>query len=241
MLDPWEILRKSVLSTAQIRNVDRRAIEHFGMNSLVLMENAARNCADWIEIKFQNRPSTVVLCGSGNNGGDGVAITRLLRSKGWPVECYVVGPEEKLSNDNRANCKILKAGNNLGLHLVDSESWQQALPAIGSAELVVDAMLGTGSRGTPRSPFVEWIEAANCINASRVAIDIPTGVDAETGESSETYFKTDHTLTFVARKPGMMRHNSLQMFGQIEVFAIGICEAQILELLRENGLKTPAD
>ncbi len=231
--NPWEILRKHVLSTAQIRDVDRRAVEHFGMNSLVLMENAAVNCCKWLVERFPNGPKTVILCGSGNNGGDGVVITRQLRSVGWPIECFVLGPMEKLSHDNRANCLILLASENSGLTIVRSDQVEKVVEAISGAEMIIDAMLGTGANGAPRSPMCEWIQAANKTNATRIAIDVPTGVDGETGRVSSVQFNADYTLTFVARKPAMA--SSEKKFGQIEVLPIGICEAQIEELLKTCG------
>ncbi|MFO0942599.1 MAG: NAD(P)H-hydrate epimerase [Pirellulales bacterium] len=232
MRNPWEILRKQVLSTAQIRDIDRRAVEHFGMNSLVLMENAAGNCARWLMERFSERPKTVILCGSGNNGGDGVVIARHLRCVGWPVCCFVLGPMEKLSDDNRSNCKILLASGNSGLTLVQPNEYQLVIESITSAELIIDAMLGTGATGVPRSPMSEWIQAANDTKAARVAIDVPTGVDAESGDVNSIYFIADYTLTFVARKPAMATSDFWKKFGQIEVLPIGICEAQIEELLK---------
>lgn len=224
-----------VLSTAVIRNVDQRAIEHFGMESLVLMENAASNCARWIVDHFPNQPTTVILCGSGNNGGDGVVLARHLGTLGWPCVCLVQGPLEKLSNDNLNNCQILMNGNCTALRILDATSWHQAIPHISSAELIIDAMLGTGAKGNPREPLASWIAAANQSSAAKVAIDIPTGIDADSGETGEISFKTEHTLTFVARKPSMVLPDAAEKFGTIEVLPIGISAAQIEELISEHG------
>ncbi len=223
-----------VLSTVAIRNVDRRAIEHFGMDSLVLMENAASNCARWIVDHFPNRPATVILCGSGNNGGDGVVLARHLATLGWPCVCFVQGPLEKLTSDNLHNCQILLKGNCTALRILDSTSWNQAIPDIASAELIIDAMLGTGAKGNPREPLASWIAAANQSHAAKLAIDIPTGIDADSGATGQLFFKTQYTLTFVARKPSMALLDATEKFGAIEVLPIGISAAQIEELISEN-------
>lgn len=223
-----------VLSTATIRNVDRRAIEHFGMESLVLMENAASNCARWLVDHFPNQPTTVILCGSGNNGGDGVVLARHLTTLGWPCVCFVQGPLEKLSSDNLRNCQILLNGNGTSLRILDAASWQQAIPHIADADLIIDAMLGTGAKGNPREPLASWIAAANQSPAAKVAIDIPTGIDSDSGETGQPFFKTQHTLTFVARKPSMVLPDAAGKFGAIEVLPIGISAAQIEELITEN-------
>lgn len=224
-----------MLSTAAIRNVDQRAIQYFGMESLVLMENAASNCARWIVDRFPNRPTTVILCGSGNNGGDGVVLARHLGTLGWPCVCFVQGPLEKLSRDNLRNCQILLNGNCTSLRILDATAWPEAIPHIADAELIIDAMLGTGAKGTPREPLAAWIAAANQSSAAKVAIDIPTGIDADSGETGQLFFKTHHTLTFVARKPSMVLPDAAGKFGSIEVLPIGISAAQIEELINEHG------
>lgn len=226
----WEQLRRKVLSTAATREIDRRAIEEFGMNSLVLMENAALNCMNSIRQRYPNRPRTVVLCGSGNNGGDGIAIARHLRTHGWACNCFVLGGLEKLSADARANAQIL-ARPGSGLQLLDSHLFTAALPSIRDAQLIVDAMLGTGASGNPRPPYAAWIEAANSSYAARIAIDIPTGVHADTGEVSQPYFRADATLTLVALKPAMIVPHANALFGDIEVLPIGIPEQLISELI----------
>jgi NAD(P)H-hydrate epimerase len=228
----WEILRRKVLPTAAIRDIDRLAIEEFSMNSLVLMENAASNCVSWIRQRYPSHTKTVVLCGSGNNGGDGIVITRHLRAYGWNCDCFVLGSFEKLSADARANAKIL-ARPGSGLQLVDSTGFAAAFQPIAGAELIIDAMLGTGAAGNPRTPMSFWIEAANQAPADKVAIDIPTGINADTGEIGTPYFHADATLTFVALKPAMVSSTTAALFGDIEVLPIGIPEQLINALVSE--------
>ncbi len=232
----WKQLADRFLTVDQIRTVDRVAVERFAMHSLVLMENAAIGCVRWLENRFPDQGEAVVLCGRGNNGGDGLAIARHLRVLGWTCKVVVLGPPEKMSADARANFDVLVAGGGRNLLV-----WQQESQAnlqcdlvkqwLGSADVIIDAMLGTGASGEPRAPMHEWIQVANQTRAARVAIDIPTGWDATTGKVSEFTFKADATLTFVARKPAMAMPTAAKLLGEIVVLPIGIPEEQIEELL----------
>jgi len=232
----WKQLADRILSVAQIREVDRVAVERFRMNSLVLMENAALGCVKWLESRFPDGGNAVILCGRGNNGGDGLVIARHLRVLGWTCRVAVVGPAEKMSADARANLEILIAGGSRDLlqwHEGQQDSSQQSKLEqwLASATVIIDAMLGTGASGEPKAPFGNWIRLANQASTQRVAIDIPTGWDATTGELSENTFKADATLTFVARKPAMGLPAAAKLLGEIVVLPIGIPESQIEELL----------
>lgn len=220
-----------VMTTNQVRDVDQAAVARFGMHSLVLMENAANRCVDWITRRFPDSPRTVILCGPGNNGGDGLVITRHLRARGWDCHCYLLGPQEKFSRDTLHNARILLAGEGGGLRIVLPDEADSVLSEIASAELIIDALLGTGASGNPRAPMSNWIECANASAGFRLAIDIPTGINADSGDRATPYFKADATLTFVALKPSMHSPHSSQTYGSLTVLPIGIPEQQIKELL----------
>lgn len=233
-ISPLQRLSSSVLSTKQVRAVDQIAVARFGMHSLVLMENAALGCVNWIRARFANPIKTIVLCGQGNNGGDGLAITRHLRCHGWDCQAYMPGPIEKFSTDAAHQASILQAGNGRGLKVVSPAESSPVVDSVGSAQLIIDAMLGTGASGNPRSPIADWIRAANASTAFRLAIDIPTGVNADSGQLSDPTFQADATLTFVALKPSMQNRQASHIFGQITVLPIGIPEQLIEELLHEK-------
>ena len=247
----WQQLKQRTLSVETIRQVDRTAVERFGMNSLVLMENAAIQCALWLQVNFA-LSRTLILCGRGNNGGDGLAIARHLRLAGWPCQVNQLGPIEKLTPDAQANWRILTQGTghrpmiglgfqpvsdlgeNLlwdpttsGSSLVDSERSASGL----EPELIIDALLGSGAQGAPRAPMNDWIERANACSAKRIAIDIPSGLDATTGQPAQPTFRADATLTFVARKVGFQSAAAQEYLGTIEVLPIGIPTQLIEELL----------
>ncbi len=237
---PLQQLSQCVLTTEQIRAVDRRAMEKYGMHSLVLMENAGLGCVSWLRARFESppdgkRPRTVILCGAGNNGGDGLVIARHLRAWGWPCELFVLGSLDKLSTDAQANAKILLADSNNELHWsTDKRTSQHLSQEIARAELLIDAMLGTGATGNPRAPLDHWIHLANASSAMRVAVDIPTGVDATTGSRGTPSFLADATLTFVAFKPAMAKVETSSAFGEITVLPIGIPVALIKELVTSD-------
>lgn len=238
MESPWEKLRKLVLPTAVIRAIDARAVQEFGVSSLVLMENAATNCVWWLRERYPRPPRTVVLCGPGNNGGDGLVIARHLRTFGWDCQCFIAGPADKFSSDAHANWRILNAHGGAGIQVVQDPQSESALQAaIASAELIIDAMLGTGAKGNPRAPLAGWIAAANAAAADRVAIDIPSGVQADQLQVADPWFRAAATLTFVARKPAMAHPDAHKYFGEIEVLPIGIPEQLILELLGAHALQ----
>lgn len=232
-MSAWNQLKCSVLSTQQVRDVDRLAVEEYGMHSLVLMENAALGCVRWIESQFPAPGRVTILCGRGNNGGDGLAIARHLRLLGWGTDVLVLGPRERLSSDARVNLDILCAHSTQVPKLI-TVCQAEDLLAMQEADLILDAMLGTGAAGPPRSPLDSWIAAANQTEALRVAIDMPTGVDAESATRFEPAFRPHATLTFVARKPAMESQGAAELFGKIEVLPIGIPEALVCRILNEQ-------
>lgn len=232
---PLVRLSESVLSVEQIREVDRIAVEEFGMHSLVLMENAALGCVHWLATRFA-RPRTAILCGVGNNGGDGLAIARHLCVMGWDCTVVLCGDSGRLTPDAARNLTILRHDEaSLDLRAIktgdDIES-TNVRPMMTGCELIVDCLLGTGARGAPRSPMDRLIRIANDSPGQRIAIDIPTGVDAETGAIAGEAFLPAATLTFVARKPAIAKRNEL--FGEVCVLPIGIPVALIKRVLREQ-------
>jgi len=224
-------LQNKVLTTQQVREVDRMAISGYGMNSLVLMENAGLGCVQWIARRFPRPQKTVILCGPGNNGGDGLVIARHLRNRGWDCRALLLGPEEKFSPDTRHHFEILSANGGSGVRVVTSLQSEVEGAELLQAQLIVDAMLGTGATGNPRPPLSQWIELANASNAHRLAIDVPTGINADTGKCGRPAFRADSTLTFVSLKPGMVAVDATESFGTIQVVPIGIPEQLILRLL----------
>ena len=211
------------LTCQQIRELDVLAIEHVGIPGLVLMENAARAAAEFIYATMiePKRSPTVILCGGGNNGGDGFVIARHLHNAGVPVTVVLATEPERLVGDARVNYEILTR---MRVRLVDYRAaGQVADAAILSAEVVVDALLGTGATGEPRGASAELIRRANAApRARRVAIDIPSGLDADAGTVHEPCLCADATVTFVAAKPGFSTPAAREKLGRVVVVDIGV-------------------
>lgn len=219
------------LTASQSRELDRVAIEQFGIHSLVLMENAGNNAALQIASRFRVESRVTVLAGSGNNGGDGWVIARHLSALGFDVRGILIGQRSKLSPDNLNNLLILEKSDFPLLNL-DAESSFATGPSnepsnmaqewLFNSDIVIDSLLGTGSKGAPREPLAQWIEFANSLSATRVAIDLPSGLDADSGMVSEPTFRADLTLTMASQKIGFINRKARPWLGEIIVLPIGL-------------------
>lgn len=231
------------LSRDEVRAVDRRAVEAFGMTGLVLMENAGRNAAEVIHRWAPGEPATVV-CGKGNNGGDGFVIARHLERLGHPVRILLAAAPRELAGDAAANHAIAaKAGIPIiDLSRADADAWRAAV-AGDAGGVVVDAVLGTGAQGPPRGTIAAAIEAITsarqasaALAASRrirvVAVDLPSGMDCDTGLPMGACVQADATVTFVARKKGFDAEDAASRTGEVHVVDIGVPK----KLLSEMGI-----
>ncbi len=215
------------LSRQQSRQVDQIAIEQFGMSGLVLMENAGRGCADTLCLLGVVGP-VVICCGKGNNAGDGFVIARHLELRGHRARVLLWSSPQELPADAAANYAILsKSGAELWpAPLEDHGGWLAG--QLQGAEWIVDALLGTGARGEPRAPLDEAIELMNAAAARRLAVDLPSGLDCDTGQASRHTFRADHTCTFVAAKQGFRAAAARPYVGRLHVVDIG-APRQVLE------------
>lgn len=170
-----------ILNTAQMRDVERRTIEDIGIPARVLMENAGRQVASAIESGFEDLAlmRVSVLCGRGNNGGDGFVVARVLVERGVDVHVYLLGASSALSGDARANHDVLHA---LGIEIVeipDAATWELLGSSVLAADLVIDALHGTGLHG-PLSGLGETVVAdLNASSRAVVSIDLPSGLSAD--------------------------------------------------------------
>src|SRR5260370_5792740 len=189
-----------LLSRNEVRELDRRAIQEYGVPGVVLMENAGRGCAELLRSLGVQGP-VVICCGKGNNGGDGFVIARHLDNGQVPVKVLLFANPGDLAGDAAINYRIIaKAGlpiETLELRPFDGEKLRCEL---AGAEWIVDALFGTGLTGPVRPPFDQGIAAINASSAQVLAVDIPSGVDSDTGQSSGPTARADHTATFVGVK-----------------------------------------
>ena len=214
--------RAAVFTPAQIRELDRATIEDLGVPGPVLMERAALGVSSFIRARYPER-HTLVVCGQGNNGGDGLAAARQLHLAGHPVACVVYADSAaKLSPDAALNYQVAeKAGVNLRLSEAPDYLWDET-------ELVVDCLLGTGATGELRGRVAEGARRLNEAGARGVpvvAVDVPSGVDATTGSIAAGTVAADVTITFHSAKSGLVCPPGSEAAGEVLVWDIGIPES----------------
>jgi NAD(P)H-hydrate epimerase len=208
------------LSREQIRFVERRAIEHYGVPEIVLMENAGRGSADLL-MSLGVKGPVVVCCGRANNGGDGLVIARHLDNRGIPVRVLQFGEPETPAA--QSNFQIVRRSD-LPLTLFNLKApLAEALDtSLADAEWVVDSLFGTGLRGPLRPPFEEVVETINRRRARVLAVDIPSGLDCDTGKPAGPCVRADHTATLVALKKGFESTEAAAWLGKVCVLGIGV-------------------
>jgi NAD(P)H-hydrate epimerase len=209
-----------------MREVDRVTIER-GLPGLVLMENAGARVYELLAHRFSplERQRVVILCGKGNNGGDGLVVARHLITRGRPASLQVIllCDSTELEGDAAANYRMFRAVDGEVTAVPDLESWQRARGALGTATLLVDAVLGTGLQGPVRARVLEVIRDVNArVPAERiVAVDIPSGLSSDSGELSGESISAAHTVTFTAPKVAQIFPPAAERCGTLHVAAIG--------------------
>jgi len=219
------------LTREQVRRVDELAIRRYGITGLVLMENAGRNVAAVIDRAYGPSGRAFICCGTGNNGGDGCVIARHLHNSGWTVRLMIVGEASRLTPDTSANLGIIQAMGLNPITAVDADAQSALARSITEDEVVVDALLGTGFSGEVRSPLAELIHAINAAGKRAVvAIDLPSGLDCDSGAPAAATIRADLTITFVARKRGFDSPQGGAFLGRVEVADIGAPRELIAEV-----------
>ncbi len=211
--------RAAVFTPAQVRELDRGTIEDVGIPGPVLMERAALGVSTLTQARYPDR-HTLVVCGPGNNGGDGLATARQLHLAGHPTACVVTVPSPAdLGTVAALNFRAAqKVGVNLRVGEVPDYLWDET-------EVVVDALLGTGARGEMRGRPADWARRINALGARGVpiiSVDVPSGVDAATGARAEDAVAADLTITFHSAKTGLVCPPGSEAAGEVVVWDIGL-------------------
>ena len=213
-------MRTPALTRDESRQVDRRASEVYGLSGLVLMENAGRGVVDRLET-LGIRGTVVICCGRGNNGGDGFVIARHLEIRGYPARVLLWADPEDLAGDAAVNFKILQKSG-APIHVFGQGSVPETLEKhLAGAGWIVDALLGTGARGEPRPPIDQAIDRLNASGVPILAVDVPSGLDCESGEPASHTIRAAHTCTFVALKTGFAAEAAQRWLGEVHVLDIG--------------------
>ena len=216
----------AIMTRDEVRAVDAWAIHTLGVRGVVLMENAGRSCAELIEEKLRDKsdPKVCIFCGTGNNGGDGYVVARHLINRGLRVAVVVCGDRAKIKGDAKINLDILERMDQPieRLSPTDDSIADQIGRYTADAELLVDALFGTGLRGQLSEEYQRLIEGINACRCPILAVDIPSGLDCDSGEPLGAAIQADWTVTFVAVKKGFTSGGAAPYTGDIFVASIGV-------------------
>jgi NAD(P)H-hydrate epimerase len=217
------------LTRAQVREIDRRSIEQYHIPGVVLMENAAR-AVTGVAVEMLHGlddPAVLIVCGGGNNGGDGLAVARHLHNRGASVRVAIAVDPEAYRSEAAANWQIVRAMN---LPIVSDDAARS--PGDREFDLVIDALFGTGLSTPPRD--ARWIDWMNGAGVPVLAVDLPSGLDCDTGEPLGTScVRATRTVTFVAEKLGFANPKSRQYLGEVTVGDIG-CPRELIEAVARD-------
>lgn len=207
-----------ILSIPQVQAADRYSIEQEPISSLDLMERAAQALLAWCLKHLEPQQALVIVCGTGNNGGDGLALARLLWTQGY-TSLNLLYVKEEGSADFQANWLRLPQG-----LPTFSLSGDDALGVLAKAEVLIDALFGSGLNRVPEGKYAQWIQRMNAAKAFKIAIDLPSGLLGDNWEqlNQEAVFVADYTLTFQVPKKALVHPATAYMAGQIVVLDIGL-------------------
>ncbi len=216
-----------VMSRDEVRAFDSWAINEVGLPGVVLMENAGRSCAELIKEKLTGIESQMVciFCGTGNNGGDGYVIARHLLKSGCTVTVVICGDRNKIKGDAKINLDVLEklGGPVEQLDMKDADIPGRVEAFIGGADMVVDGIFGTGLKGQLKDGYKILIKSINALNYPVLSVDIPSGLDCDTGKVLGAAIKAKYTVTFAAVKRGFTLTESVSEYtGEIFVASIGV-------------------
>lgn len=196
-----------------MRRLDKRAIEDYKIPGINLMENAGKSVVDFIEKEIpdlQNK-KVAILCGKGNNGGDGLVIARLLLKKKVKTDIFIAAKKEDLEGDPKENLhKLIKE--KITIKEIKSFSdFEKSKQEIKNADIIVDALLGTGFKGIVSGMLAKLIEYVNSLKAKKVAVDVPSGLNSSDGRVLGPCIKADYTVTLGLMKAGLIVYPGLIM------------------------------
>lgn len=209
--------RAEAITSREMRALEVNA-EYFGISLLQLMENAGRNVAEETISRFPTDQKVAIFCGLGGNGGDGFVAARHLLAHGFTVSVLLVGKGRDIRHESAAQnwCGLQPLRGSIRIQEVTDSS---VIPKV-DADVVVDALLGTGTKGKLRPPIAQIVDYINSLDAFKIAVDVPTGIDSDTGDVLGNAVKADVTVTFHKSKTGL--HAAKKYGGELVVKDIGL-------------------
>lgn len=232
-----------LVSADTMREIDKTASEKFGIPSLILMENAGHEL--FILLKEKLPPASgrelLFLCGSGNNGGDGLACARIASHNGYPAGVIMTGNPDKLSPDCRTNLEIFEKSFPGKLFWVKSLSEEMLVTHFRQASCIFDAVFGTGFKGELPDCVRKLNRLAASTHSLKIAVDVPSGICATSGNAAEDSFCADYTLALGFAKPGLFLSPALDYAGEIYLGIIGIPKAALDDFTIDTHLLSRKD
>lgn len=230
-----------ILTAEQMRNIDRRATDRFGVPSIVLMENAATAVIDAIFEHYPDADRAAIFCGTGANGGDGFAVARHLENRGVVPVLFIAGERSRCKGDALTNLTICER---LGIPMYDirtASDVEEALVHAADADVVVDAIFGTGLDRAPEGMYADLIRALAELRLPVVAVDLPSGADASSARPFDPCIHAEVTVTFAQPKVCHIFEPAALQCGEVIVADIGIPNAAVDEESVSLSLITPKD
>ena len=235
-----------VLTTEQMREADRRTIEDIGLPSIVLMENAGRQTVAAMEAAFETLGTSrvAVLCGRGNNGGDGFVVARTLVQRGIEAVVFLLGSVADVKGDARTNLEVLGRIGVTVIEITSAQEWELHFTEVSDCDVIVDALLGTGFRGRLTGLYETVVADVNELPIPVVAIDLPTGLSADSADVGGEAIEATMTVTLAAPKVPLVFPPADTHAGDLVIADIGIpppvldeLEGQHLELLTRDRMR----
>ncbi|MCG8403355.1 MAG: NAD(P)H-hydrate dehydratase [Firmicutes bacterium] len=213
-----------LVTAAEMAAVDRLAIEEFGIPGIVLMENAGLRVVEIITgiLGDPAGKKVLIFSGKGNNGGDGFVVARHLHGRNAEVQVFLAAEQDQITGDALVNLNIWKKTGQKTFSLTKNNNINLVRLALMNADLVVDALFGTGFRGSVRQPLIPVIEAINTGGKPVVAVDIPSGLEADTGKTNGPCIHAQHTVTFALPKIGLVVPDARAYVGKLHIVDISI-------------------
>lgn len=240
--------KMKIVTSEQMRELDRKTIAEFGVPSEILMERAGSGVAGIVQhlarILSCVKPSVQLFAGRGNNGGDAFVAARCLKEQGLDVEVWVAGKIETISGDALKHLRKMESANVTLRELPEEKDWETALKSgYGGSDILVDGILGTGISGPARGPAAGAIRYINALGdrSPVIAIDIPSGLNADTGEAAGDAVIADITATMGLPKRGLVESCAVAFVGNVEVVDIGIPNELIAQVESDKELITVED
>jgi NAD(P)H-hydrate epimerase len=213
-----------LVTATEMQAMDRHTIEDFGIPGLVLMENAGRGATRFLLEQFPDieNNKVAVIAGRGNNGGDGFVMARYLKQKGIPVQVYLLAETDRVQGDALANLNLLKPLGVPVAEIPDGASFSKFNSEMQGVDLWIDAILGTGLTSDVKGYFRTVIEYINGLNKPVFAVDLPSGLNSDTGQPCGTCICAAATATFAYAKTGHMVYPGADYTGKLKIVDIGI-------------------